>query len=938
MGFNLHFLGTIKNDVQHVAQGDSKAGGGVFGFLNKSVGAPVSHVASLPVNETRFAVAQATHNEPAAAQAVQNIHTGTSEVRKFAQGFPAGTAALVAGARGKQEYKATNPVLSFLAGNEATPTPQGAYSQARNTGQGIGPALGIAGLTTLGDVPVGPGKFFKGGVAEQLVKASTKEEATKALVKSGVDESIAHKIAPGVAATKDPHIINNIIDNAHKPPALPQSPVAQLTPSETTKTAGQGTKLPIELPGQTSAIKKAFLSVRGELSKAGLHGQEIADRLQETRNASETGQAEFVQKIPTVLSLKKNEFTHFVNSLEDLSKGIKNVDAGPKVQQAINEWTQNIQSVRDRAEKAGLDVGNLGQHYFPRNYTELLSSQEGLNKAANHLVETGQADNIGEALHQIQFMKSRYSTPYGHFENSRTLDLPGYDKSKNALGGYISGAYDRIANAEQFGPKGEVARQLIANAGGEGHDIAHLLDRYQIATGIKSYSPTTEKASSAIRGFNRFRSLGLSSLLNVTQSNNTAAVSGIWRTAGAAFKSFTPAQKQYVKDTGVIIDSVLNNLREGGGVGKSAIGKATAPLFGHVERFNRSVAAVAGKNYATKLVSKGDEKSLNILREKLGVQGDIGKKLTPEQEIQASRKMVELTQFKVDPQDLPGWTNSPGGKLVAQFRTFGYKQTGFIYNQVLKEAAKGNVLPLTRFLAVGIPLGVAAGQARNTLRGQPGVGARGNQQTAETDIFHKAIEGLANVGGFGLGPTEGKFLAQNATSPRFPEYVAGTVGGPTAGLAVGSTIDVSQAAGGNFNGLERRGLKSLSSIGPALSNKLVPYNGLNKNEKSTIAQLKKEGAPTNQINSYTTFFNTKGPSSSSVNKQIDEALKKDNYDKAYQLAKDYNVKVEKAYSAWAKQYGNDVPEDLYSKYTAKYISPDGFDARQQRLTTPILSR
>lgn len=958
MGLSFHFLGTAAKDVGHaaatVARGNTKPGGGVFGFLDNQLGPPNSEQAKANHN-LGAKTAQQVQKVPVVGRADTHIVNAGKSIAQgtIGAGIPIGNEIynrVVAPAANLPQQTFHPQDLggagTTLLGDKPILSPSQTFTATRQAGHGTPFSFLAAGAVAAGAIPIGGGEAK---AAQGLVKASTTKDAIQALTKSGVDETIAKKIAPAVAQTKDPNIIKNIIDNAHNPPALPRSPLEQLTPGGPPKTAGQGTKLPTELPKQTSATKRAFLSVRGEISKAGLHGQEIADKLQETRNVSERGQAEFIQKIPTVLNLNKNEFTHFVNSLEELDKGAKNVDVGPKVQQAINEWTQNIPSIHERATatgpgKANLDVGNLGQNYFPRNYTELLSNQEGLNKAANHLVETGQADNIGEALQQLQFMKSRYSTPYGHFENSRTLDLPEYDKSKDALVNYISGSYDRIANAEQFGPKGEIARQLISNAGAEGHDIAHLLDRYQIATGIKKHNATAEKASSAIRGVNRFRSLGLSALLNVTQSNNTAAVSGIWNTAGAAFKTFSSSEKQYIKDTGVIIDSVLNNLREQTGLAGKITGKVTAPAFGLVERFNRSVSAVAGKDYATKLASKGDEKSLNILREKLGVQGDIGKKLTPDQEIQAGRKMVEITQFKVDPQDLPGWVDSPGGKLVAQFRTFGYKQTGFIYNQVLKEAAKGNALPLTRFLAVGIPLGVAAGTARNVLKGQTGAGQKGNQDSPATDAFHQMIDGLANVGGFGLGPTDAYFLGSNAKSQRFPEYVASTVGGPTAGLAVGSTIDASQAANGNFNGLERRGLKSLSSIGPALSNKLVPYSETSKDQKAVLDQLKQEGASKEQVTTYEQFFSSgkslKGEEGK-ARKEIDAVLKKEGPDSqtAYNIAKAYNAKVEKTYSKWVKDYAQKYgTDDLETRYTQKFIDPDNFSDRYDSLSTPIINK
>lgn len=908
MGFNFNFLKTAAKDAGHaastVARGDNKPGGGAFGFLNDAI-------------QTESKVKQNLQQKtggsnPALGEKVFHFIGST------AQSVPRGV--LEIGQTLTQPIthnpsinpQDLGPIGTIILGKSPVTT---STQAAKDLGQAL---PGHKTLPTGAALPLGlalstPLFGGKKSIAEQLAKADTVSAVKKII--PGVEDSKAQAIA----SQKDPQMIDNILQGKNqvtRPAPIPPAP--KPTPSEGANAPGQGIA---ELPKRANAVQRATLSVTGELSKQGPAGQEIADRLSKARDISERGQAEFIQKIPTVLKLKGNEFHDFHDALAAADKG-ETIKTSPQVAQAVKEWTANIPSVRDKAIGAGLDVGNLGPNYFPRNYTELLKSDEGRNIAAEHLVKTGQADTLGEAAMTLDNMKLKYNTPFGHFENSRTSDLPGYDISKDAIINYINGAYNKIGHATQFGPRNEGAKELITTLGKEGHDINRALRNFQIASGTKQYdSGAIDTASKALRGFNRLRSLGLSALLNATQTNNTAAVTGIWRTAGAAFKHFTPDEKQYIKDTGVIIDSVLNNLREATGLSGKITGKITAPAFSTVEKFNRSVAAVAGKNYANKLADRavsGDAKATSVLRNKLGIEGDIGTKLTKEQEIQAGRKIVELTQFKVDPQDLPGWTNSSGGKLVAQFRTFQYKQTGFVFNQLLKEAKNGNPAPLARFIAIGIPLGVGAGAVRNTLKGQPGVGTKGDQEHPSVNHFSQAMEGLANVGAFGLGPTDAKFLAQNSKSQRFPEYVAGVTGGPTAGFTVGTVTDIGKATAGDAKPLERRGLKALSSPGPYLQNKLLPYSALNKSQGNIIAELKKEGADKNTITAYNSFFNVKTPKSPS--KQLDAAILQGDFNKAQSIADAYNEQLAKAYDKWANKYGQYAPQDLQSRYDSKKLN------------------
>lgn len=639
---------------------------------------------------------------------------------------------------------------------------------------------------------------------------------------------------------------------------------------------------PTSIPKERK-LTRDLISVSGELSREGKSGKEIADRLAKAESSSEVGQAQFLHKIPSVTGLKSKEFTKFVDTLEALDKGKQVEPIPPHIQKAVDEWTKAIPEVRTRGEKAGLDVGDLGKHYFPRNYTEQLSTKKGLTEAAQHLVKTGQAETFGKAIAQLRFTKNEYARPFGHFERSRTLDLPNYDKSKNALVNYVSGAFNKVGHAEQFGPKGEVAHTLIGNIAAEGRNADRAQRNYEIATGnYTKHEPGEADIYGKVRGAQRVTKLGLSSILNATQSVNTAAKTGIVRTATAALKQLSKSDRDYVEQTGVRVESVINALREqSGGASKLAksgnfvkkvLGKTlNAPGFGAVEKFNRGVAAVAGRDWADSLAAKGTPRAISTLRNKLGVEGEIGKNLTLEQQIQASRKIVDITQFKTGAKDLPGWTDSPMGKTVAQFRTFSYKQTGFVYNELLKEAIKNhNPVPLMRFIAIGTPIGIVAGGVRNELGGKPFYGDTKGQSEMKK-LLGATFTGSSNVGGTGLAGSA-IFLAQNRGSKNLPSYVAGDVGGPTVGLGA-SVIQAS----GNKTAQKRLALGQVPVAGPYLKTEYTPYGSaqarsFNKaaDEKVAKALVQNKYSPSDPSDARSKALKTSNP------KQYQQELDKSN--------------------------------------------------------------
>jgi hypothetical protein len=660
-------------------------------------------------------------------------------------------------------------------------------------------------------------------------------------------------------------------------PAPPEALTAPLEADTAAKAKGNA-PLPEYGTKRVSGIDKAFRSTRSIIERQGEHGQKLGSMLQGARDTEEIYQGQLAKQIPTVRALKGKDFENFVEATQGKVKA-----ANPKIEQAVKEWQAVHPAIRNRAVAAGLDVGDLGQNYYPHfiDYDKVFKDKNTYNQAINHLVSTGQAPSAEEAIKLLNYAKDvSRNRSFGNLEAQRLIDLPMYDKTPNSLNSYISGSTHRIAQTETFGPKDEKALALITKAGQQGHDTEAMKNAYDVAVGAKRYGNTATNISNKLRGYQSTTRLGLGAITNSTQNVNTGIVTGHLRTLGAMVKQLDPKTRSFVQDTGAISDAVLNDLKtQAGYVGKS-LSKITAPGFASVEKFNRSVSATAGRDYGLRLAQKGDEKTLR----KLGVTGPIkNNTLNDAQQIQVARKVVEKTQFKVDPQDLPGWADSPGGKLVSQFRTFSYAQGKFFSNEILKPLAKGNVQPAARLLAA-LPVGYGVYELKRKIAGRP----------EEPNKSRRGLEAFGNVGGAGLAvdifrglvPLNGKYL----TPDRFTSMAAGTLGGPTLGGAVdaaGAAVQAVQkknlpssrddlagkAAIVNGDGYydattaARFGLRQIPIVGTAIQNRVLPYAPkptLHKDQQQIV-----DGAPAEKRAALTKDFEKQN----SVAKAADKSTK-----------------------------------------------------------------
>src|SRR5882672_10396507 len=556
-------------------------------------------------------------------------------------------------------------------------------------------------------------------------------------------------------------------------------------------------------------LRQGIDRARNIIASQGEPGKQLASDLQKSRDVAEVSAGNWTANMPTVRKLTKDEFNNFV----DVSEG-KAQPINPKVSQAFNEWDQVRQDIYATAKQSGLDIGKI-EDYFPHIYDKsLFTDKNKYAKAINDLVESGQAKDTTEAAKILRYAGDlSRNRRQGNLEFERVVDLPDFQRTKEALFKYVDSASNRISQTQIFGSQDENALKLINQIADQGGDASTVKDLFDISVGAKNYGQGSQAISMGLRKYNTVSKLGLGAITNAGQSVNTQSVAGTINTIkhipGAAF---SPQDKEFALRSGVTVDGVLQDLREGGGFEGNTAAKIGAPGFNVVERFNRTLAATAGRDYAKDLAAKGDTQTLA----KMGIDLQ-GNTLTPEQEVQAARNMVERTQFKVDPQDLPGWATSPWGKVLAQFRTFAYNQSAFLGRELLKPAIAGNVAPLARFIAIGIPVGIGIQTLKNVIR---------NRNDEENPV-KRVSQGFQQVGGYGLAgdiatglfPQNSRYLDSN----RATTLAVSTLGGPTLGTISEGYGATAEAVQGKPTNLERFVLRQIPIVGGTIQNTVLPY-------------------------------------------------------------------------------------------------------------------
>jgi len=203
--------------------------------------------------------------------------------------------------------------------------------------------------------------------------------------------------------------------------------------------------------------------------------------------------------------------------------------------------------------------------------------------------------------------------------------------------------------------------------------------------------------------------------------------------------------------------------------------------------------------------------------------------LTMKDKISAGRHVSEVTQFSTNPEDLPYFWSSDGGKVLTQFKSFSFKQAKFTKEQLtrgIRELSKGNPKVLINtLLAAGIG-GTIAGEIIIPIKNL----AEGKDLSREDEaLIERIIRDM--VMGYSIGAFED---VANMVSFKYGELgVYRNLGGPSVSDVVGVGKDISSALkeDGSFEPLLKRGISNIPAVGRFVSKRIFDNKKLRSNIK-----------------------------------------------------------------------------------------------------------
>lgn len=513
-------------------------------------------------------------------------------------------------------------------------------------------------------------------------------------------------------------------------------------------------------------FKSLTLSSRKMLQDMGSYGKAAADKIDSWYSDYRIRAGKAVSEYKATIGNKVDEV-----SLENVLRSLD----GQEVELSASQKTMatKIRAILDnfaqQAQKARLEITTKDGSSIPfaprENFLPHMIDKDKLvinrDQTIQHLVTTRQLDlenatqfvdeiisgvKVGDAYHR--YFPNALPKHYGHLEMARTIEWPKevlrYDSG--LIADYIEAAARRISQAEVFGPKNELVEKMIRGIGIQGGDKDLAQKVFDQNFGMLPVTGT-DRVLGAVRGAQAMLKLPLAAITNAGQTINTATKFGIRRTLSEFLPAITdPSKRTFTEQTGVILDETMRTVRDQfAGTGMTQ--RLTAPGFSAVEQFNRTLAANTGKNFvlarleALRANPNDIKAQKDLLKMEIDWQKALKNGLSPDELLKAGQKAVDLTQFKVDPIDMPPTWNGAWGKLLTQFKNFAFKQGEFVLREVINPLIKeGDAAPMTRYLILGAIVGEGLNDVKALIRGRE-----------RTDNIPARIgENIASTGGAGL--------------------------------------------------------------------------------------------------------------------------------------------------------------------------------------------
>lgn len=306
---------------------------------------------------------------------------------------------------------------------------------------------------------------------------------------------------------------------------------------------------------------------------------------------------------------------------------------------------------------------------------------------------------------------------------------------------------DAIVNAMNDFPQGGASRALVDKMG----EMNNVLNKRPLDG--SDGSQFKYKFVRNLKAFNSVSLLGFTTLTSIPDLALPLIRSGNMRAFATAWgKAMTdPAYRASAKNIGVGIENLLHDrMVQMGGEGSQKFTNAffNFTLLTPWTNFNREMASLVGfeamraeigravsMRMAGRQDSRGYKKAVRFL-ERYGLTGpeadhdflapgsyridDLPNDEIVQNQVRAALlRFTNEAIFTPNPNDVPMWAQTPWGSLIFQLKSFPLMMSRLSVD-VVKEASKGNVMPLTYLLTAGAGLGMVSVGVKDLVQSRGG--------------------------------------------------------------------------------------------------------------------------------------------------------------------------------------------------------------------------
>lgn len=430
---------------------------------------------------------------------------------------------------------------------------------------------------------------------------------------------------------------------------------------------------------------------------------------------------------------------------------------------------------------------DLMPRIYPPGYIDdvLRHGTTAREEAAQHLVNSGQATDIADAMAKIDAQFRRPGDPFAPgITEARDLELPGHIRDPFAAWAVrIDQAAKRFAFHDNLGPRHVYAKgdpdsgrigwltKIEEEHGYLASQAARSLYDYAFAP----YGDTdlVAKIIGGIQNYETATKLPLAFIQNLGQNSQAAVMVGLrpWlqtvaERSGILGPSGKARAREAARVTGVTFRQALRDLETQAGITANAplaeIARKTLWIWRWSETdMNRTIAprtAEIGLQTVDAQLRRGmqlNRATVDLLK-KIGIDPEAAQQrgsLTPDEITRGMWGVLDDTQFVERPSAVPPLFDPRGplgvfGPMIFQWKSYMLRYNRFLWQNIVQEMGEGNLKPMIRFMIMAPAIGEVVGALRAA------IGRRDRkwiwEEDGAWDIGAHALKNLGEAYGMGI--------------------------------------------------------------------------------------------------------------------------------------------------------------------------------------------